>query len=144
MGAKTLDQNLTPKKSHAQFPSHKIFHKALTDMTRKIETLVLNTPKNPHLNQAIQKILSKIFLPKKSRNRKFQTKKILRSSLSLQIWSLPAGQICHSLMLSSMTKIVDDLTYIQLQGKHELTYQIGYLSAKQELNSEIYLTLCQI
>ena len=47
-------------------------------------------------------------------------------------------------MLSSMTKIVDDLTYIQLQGKHEQTYQIGYLSAKQELNSEIYLTLCQI
>ena len=144
MGAKTLDQNLTPKKSHAQFPSHKIFHKALTDMTRKIETLVLNTPKNPHLNQAIQKNTFQNFPTKKIPKSKISNQNILRSSLSLQIWSLPAGQICHYLMLSSMTKIVDDLTYIQLQGKHELTYQIGYLSAKQELNSEIYLTLCQI
>ena len=74
MGAKTLDQNLTPKKSHAQFPSHKIFHKALTDMTRKIETLVLNTPKNPHLNQAIQK----------NTLQNFPTKKIPKSKISNQ------------------------------------------------------------
>ena len=74
MGAKTLDQNLTPKKSHAQFPSHKIFHKALTDMTRKIETLVLNTPKNPHLNQAIQK----------NTFQNFPTKKIPKSKISNQ------------------------------------------------------------
>ena len=36
--------------------------------------IVLNTPKNPYLNQATQKILVKICLPpKKSQNRKFQT-----------------------------------------------------------------------
>ena len=74
MGPKTLDQNLTPKNSHAQFPSHKIFHKALTDMTRKIETLVLNTPKNPHLNQAIQK----------NTFQNFPTKKISKSKISNQ------------------------------------------------------------
>ena len=56
---KPLDQNLTPKKSHAEFPSHKNFQRALNDITQKIETLVLNTPKNP------KKMLAKIFLPPK-------------------------------------------------------------------------------
>ena len=37
--------------------------------------IVLNTQKNPYLNQATPKILAKIFLSKKSRNRKFQTPK---------------------------------------------------------------------
>jgi len=32
---KTLDQKLTPKKSHAEFPSLKNFHKGLSDTTRK-------------------------------------------------------------------------------------------------------------
>ena len=35
--------------------------------------IVLNTQKTPYLNQATPKILAKIFLSKKSRNRKFQT-----------------------------------------------------------------------
>ena len=39
--------NKTPKKSHAEFPGHKSLQKALYDITRKIETLVLNTPKTP-------------------------------------------------------------------------------------------------
>jgi len=76
---KSSDQNLTPKKSHAKFPSHKNFLKALNDITQKIETLVVeclclfihhtiwelncsmnlqtvwNTQKNPYLNQATQK-----------------------------------------------------------------------------------------
>ena len=43
----SLVQNLTPKKYHAEFPSHKNFQKALNDKTRKIETLVLNTQKKP-------------------------------------------------------------------------------------------------
>ena len=43
----SLVQNLTPKKYHAEFLSHKNFQKALNDKTQKIETLVLNTPKNP-------------------------------------------------------------------------------------------------
>ena len=45
----------TPQKYHAAFLSHKIFEKALNDITRKIETLVLNTQKNSYLNQATQK-----------------------------------------------------------------------------------------
>ena len=52
---KSLHQNLTPQKYHAAFLSHKIFEKALNDITRKIETLVLNTQKNSYLNQATQK-----------------------------------------------------------------------------------------
>ena len=39
----------------------------------------------------LKKILAKIFQPKKSRNRKFQTPKFLQSSLSLEIWSTPLG-----------------------------------------------------
>ena len=58
------EPKFNPQKSHAEFPSHKHFQKALNDITRKKETSVLNTPKNPYLNQ-----------PKKSRNRKFQTQK---------------------------------------------------------------------
>ena len=64
---KSLDQNLTPKKSLAEFPSHKNVQKALNYITRKTETLVLNTPKNTYLIKSgyPKKIPSKIFLPKK-------------------------------------------------------------------------------
>ena len=56
-----------PKNSHGEFPSPKNFQKALNDITRKIETLVLNTPKNPYLNQAThKKYLPKFSDPKKS------------------------------------------------------------------------------
>ena len=73
---KSLDQNLTPKKSLAEFPSHKNLQKTLNYITRKTETLVLNTPKNTYLNQATpRKYLPKFSYPKKSRNRKFQTPK---------------------------------------------------------------------
>ena len=73
---KSLDQNLTPKKSLAEFPSHKNLQKALNYITRKTETLVLHTQKNTFLNQATpRKYLPKISYPKKSRNRKFQTPK---------------------------------------------------------------------
>ena len=52
--------------------------------------IVLNTPKTPYLNQATpQKILAKFSYPKKSRNRKFQPQKILRSSPSLEIRNIP-------------------------------------------------------
>ena len=83
---KSLDQNLTPKKSHAEFPSHKNFQKALNDfLAQNIETLVLNTPKNPYLNQATPPPPQKnkkqkncqIFLPPQNpENWKFQTQKI--------------------------------------------------------------------
>ena len=86
---KSLDQNLTPKKSHAEFPSHQNFVKALNNTTRKIETLVmeclclfihytiwellfhessdcLEYPKKSLLKSSDpKKILGNIFLPKK-------------------------------------------------------------------------------
>jgi len=37
--------------------------------------IVSEYPKNTYLNQVTQKLLAKLFLPKKSRNRKFQTPK---------------------------------------------------------------------
>ena len=38
---KTLDQNLTPKVSHAEFPSNKNSQKAFNDITQKIGTLIM-------------------------------------------------------------------------------------------------------
>ena len=56
--ASNKDQNLTPKKSHAKFPSDKNFSSfvelcgwAHTGTTTNLQ-IVLNTPKNPYLNQA--------------------------------------------------------------------------------------------
>ena len=72
---KSLDQTLTLKKSHAKFPSRKNFQKALYDITRKIEALVLN-PQKPILQSSYpKKYLPKFSFPKKPWNRKFQTKK---------------------------------------------------------------------
>ena len=67
--ASNKDQNLTPKKSHAKFPSDKNFSSfvelcgwAHTGTTTNLQ-IVLNTPKNPYLNQATpQKIL---YFPRK-------------------------------------------------------------------------------
>ena len=67
---KSLDQNLTLKKSHAEFPSHKNFQKALNETTRRIETLVFNTQKTPYFN-----ILAKIFQPQKIQKSKIQSPK---------------------------------------------------------------------
>ena len=44
---KSLGQNLTLQKSHAEFPSHKHVKKALNYITRIFETSVLNTQKIP-------------------------------------------------------------------------------------------------
>ena len=49
------------------------------------------TTTNLQLYQAAQDNTCRIFLPKKSRNRKFQTQKILRSSPSLEIRSTSTG-----------------------------------------------------
>ena len=67
-----------PPKSHAEFLNHKNFQKALH------ETLVLNTSPPPK-----RKILAKIFPPKK----------ILRSSLSLEIQSTPPGSYSNLMLL---------------------------------------------
>ena len=82
--------DLTLKKSHAEFPSHKNFQIALNDVTRKIETLVLNTQEYPSLNQAIQINTCQNFPTQKNPEIKnFKPKKIARSSLSLEIRSTP-------------------------------------------------------
>ena len=48
----------------------------VNEIIRKIETLVLNTPQNPYLNQATpKKCLPKFTYPKQSRNQKFQSQK---------------------------------------------------------------------
>ena len=52
---RSLDQNLSLQKSHAEFLSHKKFQKALNGIAWKIVTLVLNNQKIPYLNQATQK-----------------------------------------------------------------------------------------
>ena len=56
-------------------------------------TLLLGYIGNPYLNQATQKkYLPKFFLPHKNPEIKvFKLKKILQSSLSLEIWSNPTG-----------------------------------------------------
>ena len=66
---KSLDQNLSPQKSLAEFPRHKNFQKTLNDITWK----------EKHKFWIPKKILAKIFLPQK----------ILRSSLSLEIQIIP-------------------------------------------------------
>ena len=47
---KTPGPKFNAQKSHAKFLSHKNFQKALNDITTNHQT-VLNTPKNPYLNQ---------------------------------------------------------------------------------------------
>ena len=60
-----MDKNLTRAKNPMlNFQAIKNFQKALNDMTNL--QIVLNTTKKTYLNQAIKKILGKIFLPKKS------------------------------------------------------------------------------
>ena len=87
---KSLDQKLSPQKSHAEFLSLENLQKGkpvclyLNHRTTWLGyagtmtnlQIVLNSQKNPYLNQATQKnILAKFFYPKKSQNQKFQTQK---------------------------------------------------------------------
>ena len=53
--------------------------------------VVLNTHKNPYLNQAPRKNNSQNFAIQKIPKQIFQTRKILRSPLSLEIGSTPLG-----------------------------------------------------
>ena len=103
---KFLDQNLTPQKSHAEFPSHKNFQKAeavakqvwfytlFTKLTllgvcgnyRKSANLLFLIPKQiPTLIKLPKKYLPKVSYPKKSQNQTFQTPQNPRSSLLLEI-----------------------------------------------------------
>ena len=87
----SLDQNLTPKKSHTEFPSHKNFQRNYAAQIRgnyHESSDCFESPKKSLLKSSYPKNnLPKFSYPKKSRNRNFQTPKILRSSLSLQIRS---------------------------------------------------------
>ena len=78
---KSLDQKLTPQKyfiRRTTQPGHYRFF--------------LIPPKNPYSNQATQKNTCQIFVPKKIPESKISNpKKILRSSLSLEIPSTPPG-----------------------------------------------------
>ena len=112
---------INPQKSHAEFPSLKNFQKALNDIIccalfgctlfavlRGRDTRLhyqessncFEYPKNPYLNQAIQKIIAKFSCPQKSRNRKFETPQY--SSLIPVTWNPeyplppPRGSRCWS------------------------------------------------
>ena len=116
-----------PKKSHAEFPSHKNFQKALNDIKRIIKTfvmeclclfihtqqryagtitnlhIVLNSQKNPYLNQATQKNTCQNFPTQKyPKIEILKPKKILRSSMSLEIQSTPTGAHPHCAGMKTM------------------------------------------
>ena len=78
-------QNFTPKKSHAEFPNHKNFQKALKKHEKWNHQF--DYPKSYP-----QKIFTKIFSPQKNPEMEnFKPKKILRSSLSLKSAVPPSG-----------------------------------------------------
>ena len=66
-----MDQNLTPQKSHANLRAIKISrgtqYAAWIRENYHKSSDCFEYPKNPYLNQATQKLLAKLFLPKKSR-----------------------------------------------------------------------------
>ena len=99
---KSLDQKLTPKKSHAKFPSLKISQKALKGITQKINCklnectttnlhIVLNTPKRSYLHSCKsshpKKYLSNFPTQKNPGNENFKPPKILLSS------KVPPGEL---------------------------------------------------
>ena len=90
---KSLDQNLNPKNPMLNFPAIKIsrgttqpgYAGTMTNLQ-----IVLDTPKNPYLNQANQKNTCQNFpTPKNPKTENLKPQKILRSSLSLEIQSTP-------------------------------------------------------
>ena len=79
-----------------------IYEYAGTTMNLQI---VSNNPKNPYLKQPTPKIVAKFSYLKKNPNWKFQTQKLLRSPLSLEIWSSPSPS--PRLFLTISSRIVD-------------------------------------
>ena len=63
---KSPDQNFTPQKFHADFPSHKIFQKGLNDLTRKNRNNSFEYPKPNSTKIRVTKNIpkSKILNPK--------------------------------------------------------------------------------
>ena len=69
--------------------------------------IILSTPKNPYLNQATQKNTCQNFPTQKNPEIKiFKPKKVLQSSLSLEIWSTPLGLCLIVEMLSTPGKVI--------------------------------------
>ena len=87
-----LAQKLTPKKSHADFPSLKNFRKALNDVKRKIKVqkrVCLYFIRRTTRPGCAGTTANTAPPPPKSWNRKFQTHKIPLLSQSLRIGSPP-------------------------------------------------------
>ena len=128
---KCLYQKSTPKKTHAEFPNLKKFQKALNDMAWKIKTLEIEClwtflyssyylklswifilfwrPKSL-LKSSHPKNGCQIFLPKNISGLKFQTPKILLSSLThenpeyppwgfIYVWYYPHGILLNTIIV---------------------------------------------
>ena len=94
----SLDQILSPQKSHAEFPSHKNFQRNYTARIRRDHTqelshagtittlqIVWNTQKNPYLNQPTQKNTCQNFsTPKNPQIENFTPIKILHHPCHLK------------------------------------------------------------
>ena len=90
---KSLDQNLTPKKSHAEFPSHKNFQRYYAAGVRgkhPESSDWFEYPNKSLLTSSYPKNTCQNFPPQKNPDiENFKPQKILPSSLSLEIRSTP-------------------------------------------------------
>ena len=83
---KSLHQNLTPQKSHAEFPNHKNFTESIKWYNTKIEPFSFEYPKKSHLKSSDPKrFVPKCSYLKASWNWKFQTQK--NPSIVAVIWN---------------------------------------------------------
>ena len=103
---KSLDQNLSPQKSHAEFQSHKKIKPQIhaTGIHRNYHKSsdCFECPKKFVLKSSYpKKYLPKFFQPPKIQKLKIlNPQKFLQSSVSLEIWSTPLGPIAvRSLLL---------------------------------------------
>ena len=132
---KSLDQNLSPQKSQAEVPSHKNFQRNYTARIRGDHTqelshagtitnlqIVLNSQKNPYLNQPTQKNTCQNFsTQKKPEIENFTPIKILQSPLSLEIWFTPPPpprMVVHFILGLQKKVVVNSYT---IQTKTDIT-----------------------
>ena len=90
---KSLDQKLTPKKSHANFVALKFPERgnAITTQPGHYRFFLI-PPKNPYSNQATQKNTCQIFVPKKIPESKISNPKIsFDHPRQLKSWVHPLG-----------------------------------------------------
>ena len=151
---KFLDQNLTPQKSHAEFPSHKNFQKAeavakqvwfytlFTKLTllgvcgnyRKSANLLFLIPKQiPTLIKLPRKYLPKVSYPKKSQNQRFHAPK--KPSIIPVTWN-PESQ--KSRIQSVPTLDLSHPLSIYLTGEVLTTLRFRWLSLLQTKTTFIY------